>query len=179
MEFQLEQAIDILGRTPATLNALLRGIPADWAMANEGPDTWSPYDVLGHLIHGEQTDWIPRARIILEYGESKAFEPFDRFAQYEKSNGKSPTELLDEFESLRKGNLAALEQMKISSDQLARRGTHPQLGTVTLGELLATWVAHDLSHIAQALRVMCKQYSDAVGPWRQYLPIMESHTKSE
>jgi len=177
MEFQLEEAIDILGRTPATLNALLRGVPEEWMMANEGSDSWSPYDVLGHLIHGEQTDWIPRARIILEHGESKAFEPIDRFAQFEKSKGKSPGELLDEFESLRTGNLAALEQMTITSDQLARRGTHPQLGAVTLSELLATWVAHDLSHIAQALRVMCRQYSKAVGPWRQYLPIMESHTE--
>ena len=179
MEFQLEQAIDILGRTPTTLNALLRDIPTDWTTANEGPDTWSPRDVLGHLIHGEQTDWIPRARIILEYGESKAFEPFDRFAQNEKSKGKSPGDLLNEFESLRRGNLAALEQMKLTTDQLARRGTHPQLGSVTLSELLATWVAHDLSHIAQTLRVMCRQYSAAVGPWRQYLSIMDYNPGSK
>jgi DinB family protein len=173
MYFQLEQAINILSRTPATLNALLRGAPAEWTMCNEGPDTWSPYDILGHLIHGEETDWIPRARIIIEHGEAKAFETFDRFAQFEKSKGKSPGELLDEFESLRKENLAALEEMKITSDQLARRGTHPELGRVTLSELLATWVAHDLSHIAQAVRVMSRQYSEAVGPWREYLPIMQ------
>jgi len=179
MEFQLEQAIDILGRTPATLNALLRDVPADWTTANEGPDTWSAYDVLGHLIHGEQTDWIPRARIILEHGESKAFEPFDRFAQNAKSKGKSPRDLLDQFESLRRGNLAALEQMKLTRDQLARRGTHPQLGTVTLSELLATWVAHDLSHLAQTLRVMCRQYSAAVGPWKEYLPIMNYNPGSK
>ena len=172
MDFQLEHAIDILRRTPATLNGLLRGAPAEWTMQNEGPNTWSPYDILGHLIHGEETDWMPRAKIILEYGEAKAFEPFDRFAQFEKSRGKSPNELLDEFESLRKRNLAALEGMKIIAGQLARRGTHPELGSVTLGELLATWVVHDLSHVAQAARVMCKRYSDTVGPWRQYLPIL-------
>jgi hypothetical protein len=173
MEFELQQAIEILSRTPSTLNSLLRGLEADWAMGNEGPDTWSPFDILGHLIHGEETDWIPRARIILEHGESQAFEPFDRFAQFEKSKGKSLEELLDEFESLRNRNLAALEQMNITPDQLDRRGTHPELGTVTLGELLATWTAHDLSHIAQAVRVMCKQYSEAVGPWKPYLPILE------
>jgi len=172
MEFQLDQAIDILSRTPATLSSLLRGVSDEWTMGNEGSDTWSPYDVLGHLIHGEETDWIPRARIILEHGESRAFEPFDRFAQFERSKGKSPGELLDEFETLRKRNLIALEEMKITSDQLARRGTHPELGSVTLGELLATWVAHDLSHIAQAVSVMCKQYSEAVGPWKEYLPIL-------
>jgi hypothetical protein len=141
-------------------------------MGNEGPDTWSPYDVLGHLIHGEETDWIPRARIILEHGESQAFEPFDRFAQFEKSKGKSPAQLLDAFETLRKRNLAVLAQMNITPDQLSLSGRHPELGSVTLSELLATWVAHDLSHIAQAVRVMCKQYSAAVGPWREYLPIL-------
>jgi hypothetical protein len=172
MELQLEHAIDILGRTPATLSALLRDAPAEWTMGNEGPDTWSPYDILGHLIHAEQTDWIPRARIILEHGEAKTFEPFDRFAQFGKSKGKSPGELLDEFEALRKQSLAALEQMKIAPDQLALRGKHPELGGVTLGELLATWVVHDLGHIAQTGRVMCKQYSDAVGPWRQYFRIL-------
>lgn len=172
MEFQLEQALDILSRTPATLNSLLRGAPAEWTMGNEGPDTWSPYDILGHLIHGEGTDWIPRARIILEHGESQPFEPFDRFAQFEKSKGKSTDDLLDEFESLRKGNVALLDKMNITSDQLMRRGTHPELGSVSLSELLATWVVHDLSHISQATRVMCKQYSEAVGPWKQYLPIL-------
>jgi hypothetical protein len=175
MEFQLEHAMDILSRTPATLNSLLRDAPAEWTTGNEGHDTWSPYDILGHLIHGEETDWIPRTRIILEHrehGEPRAFEPFDRFAQFEKSRGKSAGELLDEFESLRTKNLTALRQMKITPDQLALRGTHPELGSVTLSELLATWVVHDLSHIAQATRVMCKQYSEAVGPWKQYLPIL-------
>jgi hypothetical protein len=172
MEFQLEQAINILSRTPATLNSLLRGAPAELTIGNEGGDTWSPYDILGHLIHGEETDWIPRARIILGHGESRAFEPFDRFAQFEKSKGKSADELLDQFEGLRTENLAALRQMNITADQLKLRGTHPELGSVTLRELLATWAVHDLSHIAQATRVMCKQYSEAVGPWKQYLPIL-------
>ena len=175
MIFQLDDAVEILSRTPGTLNRLLRDLPDSWVLSNEGPDTpdtWSAFDILGHLIHGEETDWIPRARIILEHGESLAFEPFDRFAQFEKSRGKSAGELLDEFEALRTRNLAALERMKIAPDQLTLRGTHPQLGSVTLRELLATWVVHDLSHIAQATRVMCKQYSEAVGPWRQYLPIL-------
>jgi hypothetical protein len=172
MEFQLEHAMAILSRTPATLNALLRGAPGEWTMGNEGPDTWSPYDVLGHLIHGEETDWIPRARIILEHGEAKAFEPFDRFAQARKSKGKAIEDLLDEFATLRSKNLETLSQLGVTPEKLALRGTHPELGTVTLGELLATWVAHDLSHLAQALRVMSKQYTEAVGPWRQYLPIL-------
>lgn len=174
MEFQFEHATNILSRTPATLNSLLRGAPAELSMANEGPDTWSAYDILGHLIHGEETDWIPRARIILEHGESRAFEPFDRFAQFEKSNGKALDQLLDEFEVLRTKNLKALRRMNITPDHLALRGTHPELGSVTLKELLAAWVVHDLSHIAQATRVMCKQYSEAVGPWKQYLPILQS-----
>ena len=172
MEFQLEQATNILRRTPDTLNSLLRGVPAEWTIGNEGGDTWSPYDILGHLIHGEETDWLPRAKIILRLGESRAFEPFDRFAQFEKSRGKSADELLDKFEALRTENLAALRQMNITPDQLEFRGTHPELGSVTLRELLATWAVHDLSHIAQATRVMCKQYSEAVGPWKQYLPIL-------
>ena len=172
MKFQLDEAVAILSRTPATLNRLLRDLPESWVLSNEGPDTWSAFDVLGHLIHGEETDWIPRARIILEHGESRAFEPFDRFAQFEKSTGKSTGELLDEFEALRTTNLAALHQMRITPDQLERRGTHPELGAVTLSELLSTWVVHDLSHIAQATRVMCKQYSEAVGPWREYLSIL-------
>jgi len=172
MEFQLDQAVNILGRTPATLNSLLRDAPAEWTNGNEGPDTWSPYDVLGHLVHGEETDWIPRVRMILDFGESRAFEPFDRFAQFEKSKGKTIADLLDEFDSLRKSNLSVLARMNIAPNQLTMRGTHPSLGTVSLRELLATWVAHDLSHIAQAARVMCKQYSEAVGPWKEYLPIL-------
>jgi hypothetical protein len=172
MDFQLDEAVEILSRTPDTLNRLLSDLPESWVLGNEGPDTWSAFDVLGHLIHGEETDWIPRARIILDYGESRAFEPFDRFAQFEKSRGKSSATLLDEFESLRKRNLTVLKLMNITPDQLAWRGTHPELGPVTLGELLATWVVHDLSHVAHAVRVMCKQYAEAVGPWKEYLPIL-------
>jgi len=173
MEFQLEQAVEILSRTPATLDTLLRDLPVAWALKNEGPDTWSPYDVVGHLIHGEETDWLPRARTILEHGEAQAFESFDRFAQFEKSKGKELEELLDEFAVLRRNNLEALEQLNITPAQLQQRGTHPQLGSVSLRELLATWVAHDLSHIAQAVRVMCKQYGNEVGPWKQFLPILQ------
>ena len=172
MKLQLEDAADILRRTPVTLKHLIGDLPDAWINANEGPETWSAYDIVGHLIHGEQTDWIPRAEIILEHGEAKAFEPFDRYAQFEKSKGKSIAELLDEFQALRERNLEMLEQMSLTPDKLSLRGTHPELGSVTLGELLATWVAHDLSHIAQAVRVMCRQYSEAVGPWKQYLPIL-------
>lgn len=172
MDLQLEQAIEILSRTPATLIALLERLSDPWTAGNEGPDTWSPYDIVGHLIHAEQTDWIPRARIILEHGPSKSFEPFDRFAQFEKSRGKTIGDLLNEFESLRKKNIEALEQMNLSRDQLALRGTHPELGSVTLEQLLATWVVHDLGHIAQTARVMSRQYSKTVGPWKQYLPIL-------
>jgi DinB superfamily len=179
MEFQLDQAVNVLSRTPDTLNHLLRDLPDSWIMGDEGPDTWSAFDILGHLIHGEETDWLPRARIILEHGEAKAFEPFDRYAQLEKSKGKSIGQLLDEFESLRDQNLAALRNMNIKREQLARRGTHPELGSVTLSELLATWVAHDLSHLAQAVRVLCKQYTEAVGPWRPYMPILGDNKDGE
>lgn len=178
MEFQLAHAVEILSRTPETLNRMLRDLPDPLVRGNEGPDTWSAFDILGHLIHGEETDWVPRAKIILEHGESRAFETFDRFAQFEKSAGKSLIELLDHFESLRKQNLAALERMTITPDQLALRGMHPELGSVTLSQLLATWVAHDLSHLAQATRVLCKQYSEAVGPWKQYLPILQDGDRS-
>jgi hypothetical protein len=176
MQFDLEDATRILSRTPATLNSLLRGLTSEWTAANEGPDTWSAYDIVGHLIHGEQTDWIPRAHIILDHGRARTFEPFDRYAQFEVSREKTLDELLDEFEALRKQNLAVLAGMDVSPDKLKLKGTHPELGTVTLGELLATWAAHDLSHIAQAVRVICRQYSDAVGPWKQYLSILNART---
>src|ERR1051325_9741171 len=140
MEFQLEEAVSILRRTPESVRALLRDLPPAWATGNEGGDSWCPYDVVGHLIHGEETDWIARARIILEHGEAQAFTPFDRFAQFEKSRGKSLDELIDEFAALREANLAALSELKITPEQLSRRGTHPELGSVTLGQLLATWV---------------------------------------
>jgi DinB superfamily len=172
MEFQLDHATEILRRTPATLNSLLRHLPQEWIISNEGPESWSPFDVMGHLIHGEETDWIPRARIILEYGESGTFEPFDRFAMFEKSKGKSLNDLLDMFEQRRRESLQELAEMNLRPEMLGKRGRHPELGVVTLGQLLSTWVVHDLSHIAQITRVMAKQYSEAVGVWQAYLPIL-------
>ena len=177
MEFHLEEAVDVLRRTPETLRVSLKDLPPAWATNNEGEETWSPYDIVGHLIHGEEADWIPRARIILEHGQSRAFTPFDRFAQFEKSRGKTLNELLDEFAALRRDNLAALAELQLRPEQLSLRGLHPDpnLGSVTLGQLLATWVAHDLSHLAQIYRVMCRQYGQAVGPWKQYLPLLNTN----
>ena len=172
MEFTLSGTIEVLERTPRTLRALLGGLPDGWTRSNEGPDTFSPFDVLGHLIHGERTDWIPRAKIILEHGPSRPFTPFDRFAFRQVSQGKSLADLLDTFESLRAENLAALTALRLDPDQLARVGTHPELGSVTLKELLATWTVHDLAHLAQIARVMAKQYGPEVGPWVEYLPIL-------
>ena len=170
--FVLEEGLAILTRTPATLDALLRGLPAAWITAHEGGETWSPYDVMGHLIHGELTDWMPRAKIILEHGEARAFDTFDRQAQFQASTRTLP-ELLDEFASLRASSLDQLRAFKLTDADLDRRGRHPAFGTVTLRQLLATWVAHDLDHIVQISRVMARQYSDAVGPWRAYLPILD------
>jgi hypothetical protein len=170
--FAMDEAIAILSRTPATLDALLRGLPAGWTTANEGGDTWSPFDVMGHLIHGEQTDWMPRARIILEQGERRPFDKFDRFAQFALSRGRPLDSLLDEFASLRRENLRELEELDLTDADLDRRGRHPELGMVTLRQLLATWVAHDLDHVVQVSRVLAKQYSDEVGPWRAYLRII-------
>lgn len=172
MEFQLLHAQEILGRTPATLNSLLRGLPDEWLLSNEGHESWSPFDVVGHLIHGEETDWIPRVRMILEYGESRGFEPFDRFAMFEKSRGKSMDELLDRFEQLRRESLRHLEGIDFKPETLAKRGKHPELGEVTLGQLLSTWVVHDLGHIGQTVRVMARQYKDAVGAWQAYLSVL-------
>jgi len=172
MEFQLEEAKEILRQTPATLDALLRPLSQTWIERNEGPGTWSPFDVVGHLIHGEETDWIPRARIIINDGESRPFEPFDRVAMFEKSKGKSLVELLDTFSRLRSSNLRQLEEMNVTPEMLEKRGTHPELGTVTLGQLLAAWVVHDLGHIAQIVRVMARQYGKEVGPWTAYLSIL-------
>jgi hypothetical protein len=142
-------------------------------MSNEGPDTFSPFDNVGHLIHGERADWIPRARIILAQGDNRRFEPYDRFAQVRESEGKQLSQLLDEFAMLRAANVATLREWQLSDSELALEGEHPDLGQVTLRQLLATWVAHDLGHVAQTARVMAKQYRDAVGPWRQYLPVMD------
>ena len=173
MQFELVQAIEILRRTPATLNSLLRDLSEQWVVQNEGPETWSPYDVMGHLIHGEKTDWIPRAKIILEHGETRAFEPFDRVAMFAQSKGKSIVELLDTFAQLRAENVRELQSMNLTSELLDKRGRHPELGVVTLRQLLATWLVHDLGHIRQVVRVMSKQYREAVGPWKAYLSILE------
>ncbi len=172
LSFSIDEATALLARTPATLDALLRDLPESWIAGNEGDNTWSPFDVVGHLIHGERTDWIPRARIILEHGEGKPFDTFDRLAQFAVSKGRSLTALLDEFASLRRQSLDALREMKLTDADLDRRGRHPELRIVTLRQLLATWVAHDFDHIVQISRVLARQYSDEVGPWRAYLRII-------
>jgi len=167
----LKDAVALLSRTPASLSALLEGLPDVWTGATEGGGTWSPYDVVGHLIHGERTDWIQRARHILA-GESRPFDKFDRTAQFDDSRGKSLGELLETFAELRRGSLAALSDMNLSDEDLGRKGLHPELGEVTLGQLLATWVVHDLDHVGQIARTMAKAYAGAVGPWSAYLSIL-------
>ena len=171
----LNDAIAVLERTPATLTALLGGLPDTWITATEGEGTWSPYDVIGHLIHGERTDWIPRARHILA-GESRPFETFDRMAQFADSRGRNLGELLDHFSELRRENIAALVEMNLTAVDLGRKGLHPELGEVTLGQLLATWVVHDLDHVAQIARTMAKAYGEATGPWTAYLSILQDRT---
>lgn len=173
MDFDLNAGIAVLERTPRTLRAMLEGLPSTWTDATEGPETWSPWVIVGHLIHGERADWIARAEIILAQGPERRFTPFDRFAQFRESEGKSLPELLDEFETLRAANLATLAAWKLTDEQLALEGVHPEFGPVKLRQLLATWVAHDLGHVAQIARVMAKQYREAVGPWRAYLPVMD------
>jgi hypothetical protein len=170
--FVIEEAVAILARTPATLDALLRGLPDGWIAAHEGNDTWSPFAVIGHLIHGERTDWMPRARIILEHGEARAFDKFDRFAQFALFEGRTLASLLDELATLRQENLRELATLRLTDADLDRRGRHPELGVVTLRQLLATWVAHDLDHVVQISRVLAGQYSEEVGPWRAYLRII-------
>lgn len=172
--FSLPHSIQILERTPAIVDGMLRGLDGSWISAKEGPDTWSPFDVIGHLIHGEKTDWIPRMNVILSAKADKTFEPFDRFAQYRESEGKTMNDLLNEFTQLRRGNLAALEQAQLTEADLDRTGTHPALGQVTLRNLLATWVVHDLNHIVQISRVMAKLYTKEVGPWVAYLGVLKS-----
>ena len=173
MEFDLAHATAVLARTPHVLRSLLWDLPVEWTDASEGPDTWSPFVVVGHLIHGEHSDWIPRAEIILAHGASRTFEPYDRMAQFRESEGKSMGRLLDEFATVRGENLQILAAWKLTDTQLSLGGNHPAFGAVTLRQLLATWVAHDLSHLTQITRVMAKQYRDAVGPWRAYLSVME------
>ncbi len=173
MEFDLATGSAILQRTPNTLRGMLAGLGAEWMDATEGPNTWSPFHNLTHLIHGERTDWIPRARIILAQGKNRRFAPFDMQAHLTNREGTSVAALLDEFAALRAASLSTLEGFHLTDTTLALEGEHPEFGRVTMRQLLATWVAHDLGHIAQISRVMAKQYRDAVGPWRQYLPIMD------
>jgi len=172
MDFELEQAVDVLSRTPAVLRALLLDLDDRWIRATEGRDTFSPFDNVGHLIDGEETDWIPRARIILARGPEPRFEPYDRFRHLARNSGRSLSSLLDEFAALRAANLELLKSWQLSHVELALEGIHPGLGRVTLRQLLAAWVVHDLGHIAQVSRVMAKQYRDAIGPWAPYLPVV-------
>jgi hypothetical protein len=172
MEHNLPQTIALLTRTPATLNALLRDLPETWTFQNEGDNTWTAFDVVGHLIYGERTDWIPRARIILQFGETQPFERFDRQGHVRESQGKSLPQLLDEFARARAESLDQLRAMNLQPHDLDRRGRHPALGIVTLSQLLATWAAHDLTHLHQISRLMAHQYREAVGPWSIYLGVL-------
>ena len=173
MRHNLEDSIALLARTPATLNALLRDLPQSWTLQNEGDDTWSAFDVVGHLIHGERTDWMTRANIILQFGESKTFDRFDRWAQQRESEGKSLDQLLDEFARLRSQNLDELRALHLRQEDLELRGRHPGLGAVTLSHLLATWAVHDLTHLHQIARIMAHQYRETVGPWSAYLGVLQ------
>ncbi|HEX9037414.1 MAG TPA: DinB family protein [Ktedonobacterales bacterium] len=172
MDIEVDQATAILRRTPGTLRALLAGLPDAWSRATEGSETWSAYDVVGHLLHGETTEWIPRLRIILEEGEARPFPTFNRTAMFEESQGKTLEQLLDAFAAARAANLTTLDGLRVTPDQLALKGTHPSLGPVTLGNLLATWAIHDLNHQGQIVEVLAQQYLDAVGPWKRYLGIL-------
>jgi hypothetical protein len=174
MQFKLPEATQILERTPIVLTEMIAAVPDSWIKATEGVGTWSCYDIVGHLIHGDLTDWIPRARVILEHGEAQAFEPFDRCAQFREDQTRPVSALLDQFAFLRAENLAILQGLGLGDADLARKGTHPELGTVSLGQLISCWAVHDLSHISQIARVTAKQYSQEVGPWHQYLSILKS-----
>jgi uncharacterized damage-inducible protein DinB len=173
MPQDLPLTLALLARTPATLNALLRDLPQKWTHCNEGEGTWSAFDVVGHLIHGERTDWMVRAKVILEFGETRAFEPFDRFGQERESQGKSLSQLLDEFARLRAENLQRLRALNLQTRDLERRGKHPALGPATLNELLATWAVHDMTHLHQISRIMAHQYGEATGPWSKYLGVLQ------
>jgi len=173
MEHDLDNTMVLLARTPAALDALLRDLPESWTSPSEGGESWSAFDVVGHLIHGERTDWMARARMILQFGETKTFVPFDRRAQFRESEGKSLGQLLDEFARLRSENLRELRGLNLQPADFERRGRHPALGTVTLSQLLATWVVHDLTHLHQISRIMAYQYREAVGPWSKYLGVLQ------
>lgn len=173
MEFTLESGVAMLRRTPRVLDAWLRDLPRDWCEAREGPGTWSPLEVVGHLIHGEYADWMPRTRLLLEHGERRAFEPFDRLGQQRLIAGRTLESLLDEFATARAASLESLHALALTPADLARTGRHPEFGTVTLSQLLATWVAHDLGHLLQIARVMARRYGEDVGPWTAYLSVYE------
>ncbi|MBK8233666.1 MAG: DinB family protein [Candidatus Eisenbacteria bacterium] len=172
MNFDLNEGMAVLERTPDVLERLLLGLPTAWLTSNEGQDTWSPFDVVGHLITGEETDWMARLHIILAQGEERRFARFDRFRQLERDKGRSLEELLAEFRRLRERNLQELRTLRLTEEQLRLTGEHPTFGTVTAEHLLSTWVAHDLGHLGQIARVMAKQYREAVGPWQEFLPIL-------
>jgi DinB superfamily len=178
MEQNLELTLALLARTPATLDAMLRNLPDAWTQANEGEKTFNAFQVVGHLAHGERSDWMPRVKMILEFGEGRAFVPFDRFAQDRESEGKSLPQLLDEFSQLRAGNLSEIRALNLTPQDLERRGTHPRLGSVTLGNLLSTWAAHDMTHLHQLARIMAHQYRDAVGPWTVFLGVLQCNGHS-
>ncbi|RSL15301.1 DinB family protein [Edaphobacter aggregans] len=173
MEHHLEDTVSLLSRTPAALDVLLRDLPETWTFRNEGENTWNVFDVVGHLVHGERTDWMSRARMILQFGESRTFEPFDRLGQVRESQGKSLGQLLDEFARLRSENLSELRALNLRQVDLERSGRHPSFGVVTLSELLATWATHDLTHLHQISRIMAHQYREAVGPWSVYLGVLQ------
>lgn len=173
MNFQIEQAVEVLSQTPSVLNSLLGNLSDEWTMEKENADGWSAFDIVGHLIYGEETDWIPRAEIILAQGENLTFEPFDRFAQFEKSEGKTLKELLETFAALRAGNIEILCRMNLTPEQLKLKGIHPELGEVNLEQLLATWVVHDLTHIRQIAIVLAQKYTENVGVWKEYLSILK------
>jgi len=173
MKHDLPQTLSLLTRTPAVLDALLRDLPEAWTLRSEGENTWSTFEVVGHLIHCERTDWMPRARIVLQFGESRPFEPLDRWGHIQESQGKSLAQLLDEFARLRSQNLGELRALNLRQEELELRGQHPAFGAVTLSELLATWAVHDLTHLHQISRVMAHQYRDAVGPWAAYLGVLQ------
>ena len=179
MEHDLKNTLALLERFPATLNALLRDLPEAWTKPTEGDNTFSAYDVVGHLIHGEKTDWIARTKRLLEHGESVPFDKFDRLAQFKDSKGKTLPQLLDEFARLRAENIAVLRAMNLNPADMSKRGKHQVLGSVTLSQLLATWAAHDLSHLHQLSRVMAYQYKQAVGPWTKFLGVMQCQGHSE
>ena len=172
MQYSIQRSTEILERTPAVLTTLLAGLSDDWVMNNEGPETFSPYDVIGLLVHGEKTDWVVRAKMILEFGNTQTFVKWNRFAQYEESKGKSLQQLLDEFAAIRKENMLWFKSLNLTEDDLDRQGMHPVLGDVTLRHLLSTWVVHDLTHIAQITRVMAKQYKTEMGPWPEFFRIL-------